>query len=940
MPKKQPVKWYTSLNAQTMIILGIFASSLISSFMFTINREGKKLVFRESSRLIQQTGDSAVSDLTVRTQEVAALTRTLGLTVQQLSKSETIFRNIIPAIIDFQGDMDIAGGGVWPEPYSFDPDVEKRSFFWGRELDGTLKYYDDYNESGYHDQDWYVIAPYLEPGKCFWSRSYVDPFSQEPMVTCTVATQENGKFSGVVTIDLRLEGLQSFTTALQKKTQGYIFIVDRDNKFISFPDTNLVRRIKKDSNGKITEFIFASELVKVHPEFAPIAEALEKINQEILEQAQQMPNYKLETVAQLEQRSYQINSKQAQLMSVILADPLAGKTDSTRLLKQLEIDDDWLLEEKSIVDIFHIPNTYWKLVIVKPFSENIAVATAISQFLINRTIFIVLIGALLVLLAVKFRLLKPIQNLSKAAKNIEDKPNQIVDSQWQQELPTKRQDEIGELGRGFISMAEQLKESWETLEQRVEERTAELARSNQKLEIANRAKTKFLANMSHELRTPLNGILGYAQNLQRSHILDENASKSVETIYKCGTHLLTLINDVLDMSKIEANKMELLPTDFYFPAFMQGIVEMCRFKAKQKKIALVYQCDAELPEGVRADEKRLRQVLINLLSNAIKFTNNGKVTFTVSRSETGFRFEVRDTGMGITPEHLKTIFLPFEQVGDTKNQSEGTGLGLAISQEIVQMMNSQIYVESQVGIGSVFWFDLSLESSREWVKSAQYSNQGLIKGIKGKPGKIKILAVDDKWENRSVIVNLLQPLGFELEEARNGQEGWEKARVFLPDLVITDLIMPVMDGFEMIRWFRESEILSNVPILVSSASVFESDQYRSFEVGGNDFLPKPVQARELLNKLQQHLGLEWVYERETVSEENEVDEIEIIPPGAEVLDTLYELAMKGNFKGIVKQVQILEKVNDKYVPFVQQIKKLSREFQDQEIIELIERFRG
>ncbi|NEQ35949.1 MAG: response regulator [Okeania sp. SIO3I5] len=907
--------------------------------MFTINREGKKLVFRESSRLIQQTGDSAVSDLTVRTQEVAALTRTLGLTVEQLSKSETIFRSVIPAIIDFQGDMDIAGGGVWPEPYRFAPDVEKRSFFWGREQDGTLKYYDDYNESGYHDQDWYVIAPYLEPGKCFWSRSYVDPFSQQPMVTCTVATQENGEFSGVVTIDLRLEGLQSFTTALQKKTQGYIFIVDRDNKFISFPDIDLVRRIHKDSNGTTTDFLFASELVKVHSEFAPIAEALEKINQEILEQAQQMPNYKLETVAELEQRSYQINSKQAQLMSVILADPLGGETDSTRLLKQLEIDDDWLLKEKSIVDIFHIPNTYWKLVIVKPFSENIAVATAISQFLINRTIFIVVIGALLILAVVKFRLLEPIQNLSKAAKNIEDNPNQIADSQWQQELPTKRQDEIGELGRAFISMAEQLKESWETLEQRVEERTAELARSNQKLEIANRAKTEFLANMSHELRTPLNGILGYAQILQRSHILDENGSKSVEIIYQCGSHLLTLINDVLDMSKIEANKMELLPTDFYFPAFMQGIVEMCRFKAKQKNIALVYQCDAELPEGVRTDEKRLRQVLINLLSNAIKFTNDGTVTFTVSRSETGFRFEVRDTGMGITREHLETIFLPFEQVGDTTNQSEGTGLGLAISQEIVQMMNSQIYVESQVGIGSVFWFDLSLEYSLEWVKSAQSSIKGVIKGIKDQPRKIKILAVDDKWENRSVIVNLLQPLGFELEEARNGQEGWEKARVFLPDLVITDLIMPVMDGFEMIRWFRESEVLSNVPILVSSASVFEYDQYRSFEAGGNDFLPKPVEARELLNKLQQHLGLEWVYEEETVSEEKEVDEMEIIPPGSEVLDTLYELAMKGNFKGIVKQVQILEKVNDKYVPFVQQIKKLSREFHDQQIIELIERFR-
>ncbi|MDJ0615429.1 MAG: PAS domain S-box protein [Calothrix sp. MO_192.B10] len=454
-----------SLNSQTLIGLGIFAFGLIGSFMFAINTEGKKLVFTESSRLIRQTGDNAVSDLTSRSKEVAGLTRTLGITSEQLPKSETTFKNFIPKIIDFQGDLGIAGGGVWPEPYKFNSNVARRSFFWGRELDGTLKYYDDYNQSGYHNEDWYVIARYLKPGRCFWSRSYVDPFSQQPMVTCTIATQEGGEFSGAVTIDVKLEGLQAFTESWQKKTNGYVFIVDRDNKFISFPDPKLVQRVEKDSKGKTkTEFILASELAAVKPQFSPIAEALAGVNQEMLQQARQMPNYKPETAANLERASYQINQQQAELMSVILADPLGGKTDSNRLLKQFELKDDWLLQEKSTVYIFHVPNTYWKLVIVKPVAESVAVADSIAQFLINRVAFIVALGALLALVAVKFRLLKPIQSLSQAAKEIEHNPSQLSGSEWEQELPTERRDEIGSLAQTFSNMAVQLKQSFATLE--------------------------------------------------------------------------------------------------------------------------------------------------------------------------------------------------------------------------------------------------------------------------------------------------------------------------------------------------------------------------------------------------------------------------------------------------------------------------------------------
>ena len=246
-----------------------------------------------------------------------------------------------------------------------------------------------------------------------------------------------------------------------------------------------MKRVKQDSNGTTTEFLFASELVQVYPQFAPIAEALEAINQDILDQARQMANYKPATITELEQASYQINSEQAELISAILVNPLGNKSNSTRLLKQFELKDDWLLGEKSTVYIFHVPNTYWKFVIVKPVSESVAVATSIAEFLIHRIIFIVVIGALLAVVAVKFGFLKPIQNLSKAAKNIEDNPRQIAESQWQQKLPTKRNDEIGELAQGFIGMAWQLKQSFETLEDKVKQRTAELANANKEITVLN-----------------------------------------------------------------------------------------------------------------------------------------------------------------------------------------------------------------------------------------------------------------------------------------------------------------------------------------------------------------------------------------------------------------------------------------------------------------------
>jgi signal transduction histidine kinase/CheY-like chemotaxis protein len=469
----------------------------------------------------------------------------------------------------------------------------------------------------------------------------------------------------------------------------------------------------------------------------------------------------------------------------------------------------------------------------------------------------------------------------------------------------------------------------------------ELRKAEEIAQNASQAKSEFLANMSHELRTPLNGILGYTQILQRTESLSEKGRKGISIIYQCGSHLLNLINDVLDLSKIEARKLELNAVGFYFPAFVDSVVEICRIQAEQKVIAFNLKLDPDLPTGIYADEKRLRQVLINLLSNAIKFTHQGSVTFQAKvinqESNTNgqitnykIRFEIADTGTGITPEQTEKIFQPFEQVGNQKRQTEGTGLGLAISQQIILLMGGQIQVQSEVGKGSTFWFEVQLPESKDWAKVSRIVEQGTIIGYQGQ--KRTILIVDDKWENRSVIVNLLEPVGFTVIEASQGQEGWEQAIAHKPDLIITDLVMPIIDGFKFIKRLRWSNQFKKVAVIASSASVFAADQYKSIDAGANIFLPKPIEAEALLELLRKLLQLQWVFDGkgETIKkiDPGSIEHRdEIIFPSNEILKQLLEVVEDGDIQILLESVQKLSASDEQLSAFTQHIIQLGSNFQ-------------
>jgi PAS domain S-box-containing protein len=465
-----------------------------------------------------------------------------------------------------------------------------------------------------------------------------------------------------------------------------------------------------------------------------------------------------------------------------------------------------------------------------------------------------------------------------------------------------------------------------------ERKQAQKAMQQAKLaaEAANKAKSDFLASMSHELRTPLNGILGYAQILKRDSGLGDKQKAGVEVIQRSGEHLLTLINDILDLAKIEAQKLEIQATDFQLPDFLQQIAKIIRLKTEQVGLTFFYEPQDSLPMVVRGDEKRLRQILLNLLSNAVKFTEKGHVTLRVENAPTTsegseqVQFLVEDTGRGIPTEKLEEIFLPFQQIGDHTRQHEGTGLGLAITKKLVRLMGGSLNVKSTVGKGSTFGIILPLPSVKDWTP-LRPDQEKLIIGFSG--GRKRILVVDDKWENRAVLLNLLEPLGFEVIEAGDGREGVKKTHEERPDLIVIDIVMPEIDGLEATRLIRESTEVSATPIIASSASAFDFNRQDAIQAGCTDFLPKPIQADKLFEQLRIHLALEWVYASQSVSPDSALaEQTPIIPLPQEELTALLALAKGGKIGAIRQQLKNIENLDDQYKPFLEELRKITKSF--------------
>jgi PAS domain S-box-containing protein len=485
----------------------------------------------------------------------------------------------------------------------------------------------------------------------------------------------------------------------------------------------------------------------------------------------------------------------------------------------------------------------------------------------------------------------------------------------------------------FIAIQSDITEARRTKEKLAKE----MQRANQlakKAEEANQAKTKFLGTMSHELRTPLNGIIGYSQVLENQRYLDPKQIKQVQIIRRSGEHLLALINDLLDVTKIEQGGHRLSPTRFDLDGMLNSVLDIIKSKADEKDLQLrkLYLTGEFLPVSTRlyliADSRALRQVLLNLLGNAIKFTEKGSISLNVevlemSEDKGRFRFEVMDTGRGIPLDKRDQIFKPFRQADEARDVVNGTGLGLYIAQKFIKLMGGEICIESTVNSGSCFFFEIELPIEITDDQQSLYPEVHSLHGggfpVSYTGPTKRILIVDDVKENRLLLNDLLEPVGFDLDVAENGHEALRMIQAQAYDLVLSDVIMPFMSGYELVEAIRSDPKIASTPIFAISASLLqlsamEKQRMRQFD----SFIAKPVNAKDLFEAIRIPLRLDWIYTETSDTGRNDdtpIGSASDIPASSNVdaaLKTkqgLLMLARLGDVKALLKQLPELKELD-------------------------------
>jgi CheY-like chemotaxis protein/nitrogen-specific signal transduction histidine kinase len=469
----------------------------------------------------------------------------------------------------------------------------------------------------------------------------------------------------------------------------------------------------------------------------------------------------------------------------------------------------------------------------------------------------------------------------------------------------------------------------------------ELRRTQEAAEAANRAKSIFLANMSHELRTPLNAVLGFANIMAKSRTLSPDDKKNTDLIHRSGEHLLTLINDILDLSRIEAGEVGLNEKDFDLHYLLDDLELMFEQKTQQEDLQLTFSRKSNVPRYIKTDQVKLRQVIINLIGNAIKFTPKGSITVTVDSQHPSLKnkqeakpitlcFGVKDTGPGIPKADLENIFDPFIQTETGQESHEGTGLGLSISRRYVQVMGGDITVESEVGKGTVFSFHVQASESQGVELCPTEPNLPIL-GLAPNQPKYRILIVDDITTNRQLLKNILDTLGFDIREAENGKESIDIWRKWHPHLIWMDMRMPIMDGYDATRKIKESAGEEGPVIIALTASAFEEQKEKILAAGCDDFVIKPFRETDIVEMLQKHLNVKFLYTADEMPAENvnlKTDKLRLTPSDFDALPK--EMVMK--FKTSVLALEmdtalnVIEEIREQNKPLADALQRLAEEY--------------
>ncbi len=474
------------------------------------------------------------------------------------------------------------------------------------------------------------------------------------------------------------------------------------------------------------------------------------------------------------------------------------------------------------------------------------------------------------------------------------------------------------------------------------EAEAEIEAARRAAEAASRAKSDFISNMSHELRTPLNVILGYGQLLSRDPGLSGTHRDQIVTIRRSGEHLLTLINDILDISRIEADKLRIDPQPTALKALVSNMVEMLSVRAARKRIKLAAWIDPAVPEFVMADDKRLRQILLNLLSNALKFTQEGSVRLSVLSAGDRISFQVTDTGVGIPDDQQDVIFESFVQLGNILNKEEGTGLGLAISQKIARMMGGEITVESTVGAGSAFIFEVALPRTDGGPES-EWRSDAPVKLVDRSKTRRRALIVDDKSMDRRVMGDMLWSLGFETETVAEGGNALDRLLAFWPDVVLLDWVLPEgMSGRAVIREIRAMIPKGGPAIIVITGKANHGIEAAAREAGADGCLIKPIRMDDLQKALEAHLPLTWTAEGSDkgLHDERPAELETLPPPPLEDVKAIHDLSRIGDFRGIVGYLERMRESNPDAADFCDAMERPLKQLELKRIKELMEHWIG
>lgn len=687
----------------------------------SMQTKGRQALSQQAEELNSQIGQKIVLKLGERIKSTEAFTRSLANLAESLPREESIYHDLIPPLMSGQESSElIAGGGIWPEPNMFEEGTERRSFFWARNDNGIYEYLDDYNDlngAGYHNEEWYAPARYLKPGQIFWSKSYMDPYSLEPMVTCTVPYWINGSFAGVATVDLRLQGISEFMAEQAKGIGGYAFAVDRNNKLLSFPDPALGKHGEIDSQGRrVEEYLDVKDVAPENESFATISkklDELDKLDSGITEIKGSSEVQKLAN--KINEDSYQIDTTEA----LRIATNILKQQDVSKSQFHFRLEDDLILNEETYISLFSVPSTFWKVAIAMPARYTDSTVAAMTNEVALSMVITVLAICVFMYLFFEYQFIRPVRNLSGQLRSL------ALDKDYSKQLDIESRDELSKLAYWYNIRSSMLGETMAELETK----NVQLEEARKAAEAASRSKNIFLASMSHEIRTPMNGIIGLTGLLKDMEMEEEQAS-FVETISTSAESLLLLINDILDYSKIEANELDLEEAPFDIRNVLEELTDLISFQAQHKGLQFSCYLNPTANGHVIGDSGRLRQILLNLVSNALKFTERGEINIwgsleSESDDDCVYQFNVKDTGIGIPDTAFKKLFNSFSQVdSSTTRKYGGTGLGLAICKRLSELMGGTIFVSSKLGEGSCFSFTVRLKKNPNYSTSKEGKTPG------------------------------------------------------------------------------------------------------------------------------------------------------------------------------------------------------------------------